>query len=167
MHEIKYGVVMAGGKSTRFGREKCLLEINNRKLIDIAVGAVSQVLTCIVAISPNAPLTARYVMSKYRWMMTPGEGYVKDIEYIMKMLGEPFLTVVCDLPFLKKDHIIEILSSFKGKSVAGTHREKYVGINIVATEEEEIYEFDDPLLSININTPEDYEKVKTILMHKI
>ena len=96
-----------------------------------------------------------------------GEGYVKDIGYIMKMLGEPFLTVVCDLPFLKKDHIIEILSSFKGKSVAGTHRGKYVGINIVATEEEEIYEFDDPLLSININTPEDYEKVKTILMHKI
>ena len=157
---VDYAVVMAGGKSSRMHREKCILEFKGKKLVDIAVESVKGILDYYVAISPNTPETSRYVKRKYPWIETPGAGYVEDIQFLMEFFNAPFLTVACDIPFVRKEHIIEILKSFHGKSVAGMYRGKFVGINIVAEEGEEAYEFHDPLLAININTPEDFEKLK-------
>jgi len=156
MGEIRYGVVMAGGKATRFGEEKTMLEFRGKKLVDISCDAVSSMLKCIVAISANAPNTAEYVMKRYEYIVTPGKGYVEDIRFLISVLKEPFLTVAADLPFLKPAHIREILGAYRGKSVSGVYRGKYVGVNIVSGEEEEIYEFSDPLIEVNINTKTKY-----------
>ena len=162
MYSIRYGVVMAGGKSSRLGREKCILEIGEKKLIDIAVEALEGVVEYYVAISPNAPKTAEYVKRKYPHIETPGWGYVEDIKYIMKLIPIPFLTICCDLPFVRKSHIIEIINAFKGRSLATTYNGKYIGINIVASGGDDIYEINDPLIAVNINTWSDLKKASFI-----
>ena len=157
---VNYAVVMAGGKSSRMRREKCILEFEGRRLVDIAVESVEGILDYYVAISSNAPETAEYVKGKYPWIETPGRGYVEDIRFLMGILNAPFLTVACDIPFVRKEHIVEILKFFHGKSVAGMYSGSFVGINIVAENGEETHEFKDPLIAVNINTPEDFEGLK-------
>lgn len=151
---------MAGGRAERFGKEKCILKFGEKRLLDVAVESVSWMRKYFVAISKNAPETANYVKKRYPCIKTPGKGYVEDIQFLMEFLKEPFLTVACDLPFVSRRHVEEIMASFKGKSIAGMHNGNYVGINIVARDGEEIYEFDDPLIGINVNTPEDIERAK-------
>lgn len=160
-----YGVVMAGGKSTRMGREKPMLQFQGKKFIDIACEAVMKSnIDCIVAVSKNAPETMKYARKKYSTIETPGIDYCFDVSYIINRMGVPFLSVVSDLPFVTHKDIEEILNDYKGGSVAGAlivnGKLTYVGINIVSSDTyDRIHIFRNSLLSINVNTPEEYERV--------
>ncbi len=156
---------MAGGKSTRMGFEKPLLEFNGKKFLDISCEAVIKSgLRCIVAVSNNAPKTMQYAMTKYETMLTPGRDYCYDVKFIFDKLKEPFLTAVSDIPFISHLDIIELLNDYKGKSMAGVviknGKMEYVGINIVAGDlNDEIHIFKNDLLLVNVNTWEDFKKI--------
>ncbi|MGC9122792.1 MAG: NTP transferase domain-containing protein [Thermoplasmata archaeon] len=162
------GVVMAGGKSSRFGKEKMLIKFRNDHLIDIACKAIIESGNkCVVAISNNAPETKKYVMQRYDYIETPGDGYCFDVSYILKNYEKTFLTVSSDLPFLKSSHIFEFLNAYKGGSMSGMLKKKnyliYVGINIVSDKNlYSIYIFTDYLLGININTQEDLKYAESL-----
>ncbi|MGC8585261.1 MAG: NTP transferase domain-containing protein [Thermoplasmata archaeon] len=162
------GIVMAGGKSSRFGKEKMMVKFRGERLIDIACRSVMESRNkCLVAVSNNAPETQKYVKEHYDYIETPGEGYCFDVSFIMKNFEKSFLTVSSDLPFLKPSHIEEFLSSYRGGSMSGMVKRKnyflYTGINVVSDRNiHSIYIFNDYLLGININTAEDLRYAESL-----
>ncbi|MGC8663281.1 MAG: NTP transferase domain-containing protein [Thermoplasmata archaeon] len=160
-----FGVVMAGGKSTRIGVEKPILEFKGKKFLDISCEAiVKSGLNCAVAVSENAPKTIEYAKTRYEILKTPGKDYCSDVKFIFDLLKEPFLTVVSDIPFVTYIDILEFMNDYKGKSMAGVviknGNMEYVGINIVSNDiDDEIHVFKNDLLLMNVNTWEDYKKI--------
>lgn len=163
-----YGIVMAGGKSSRMGREKPMLEFYGKRLLDISCEAVIHSgLRCMVAVSKNAPETYEYSKKKYDIIETSGIDYCTDIKFIYDRLKEPFLTIVSDLPFVTHNDIKEFLQDYRGKSMAGVVIKNgivvYVGINIVSKEfDDEIHIFKNKLLSFNVNTMAEYEQALSL-----
>ncbi|MEM0152102.1 MAG: NTP transferase domain-containing protein [Thermoplasmata archaeon] len=162
------GIVMAGGKSSRMGMEKQMIEFKGKLLLDIACESI--ILSgniCFVAISKNAPNTMKYAMSKYHCFLTPGNGYVEDVKFILNILNTPFITVASDIPFVKPWHIKEIVENFHNKSVAGVILDEngvhYTGINIVSNIGDDYYLFKDKKLLFNINTREDLEMALKVI----
>ncbi|MBD6955390.1 MAG: NTP transferase domain-containing protein [Thermoplasmata archaeon] len=163
------GIVMAGGRSSRMGFEKQLINFGGLTLLDIACNAIMDAgLTCLVAVSKNAPKTMEYAISRYNCIITPGNGYSMDVSFILNLVGSPLITVPSDLPFIKKDHVLSMMRNFTGKSMAGVllrdGKIVYTGINIVSNSIfDHLYFFEDYSLSLNLNTVKDLE----ILMKSI
>ncbi len=169
-------VVLAGGRSSRFGSEKALAPLNGKRLIDIVyskANAVADRGEAYVAVSKNAPKTREYCIKKgYNIIETHGN-YISDLKLILNEVGV-FVSVACDLPFLKEEDIIEIAEAYNKlhKSLVGVlPAEKInfieksrclvyndmivVGLNVVSEYEDFFFFLKNKLLAVNINTPED------------
>ncbi len=188
-------IILAGGKSNRMtgrkGEEKALIKIgesgNQKRLIDLVVRSVreSKVDDFIVAISKNTPKTAEYCkLVGYVVVETPGEGYHEDLRYLLLRYPE-FVSVACDIPFLRSKHINAIIDAYLSHRVSITgavplnivpnvtpgytfeHEGKKLvscGINVVTSSKNSIpFLFDDPLLAINVNTPDDLRIARRML----
>ena len=79
-------IILAGGKSSRMGVEKPLIEVGGKKMIDIAVDAAkdSKAKDFFVAVSNNAKKTREYCIKRYDTIETPGNGYHKDLKLLLK-----------------------------------------------------------------------------------
>ncbi|MEA2033569.1 MAG: NTP transferase domain-containing protein, partial [Euryarchaeota archaeon] len=194
-------IILAGGKSSRLGegKEKALIKIDRRgsgsesetqkRLIDLVIENVrdSKAEGFLVAISKNTPKTAEYCkLQDYELLETPGKGYHADLRYLLARYPE-FVSVACDIAFLKPAHINSIIDFYShndfggGNSITGAvpldiippyvvpsyvfkhdgRRLVAVGLNIVTKGRKNLpLVFNDPLLAININTPLDLEIVK-------
>ncbi len=194
---LMIAIILAGGKSSRLGegKEKALIKIDRsgsetqKRLIDLVVKNVrdSKAEEFLVAISKNTPKTAEYCKSQdYVLLETPGKGYHADLRYLLARYPE-FVSVACDIPFLKPAHINSIIDFYIlndpgiGNSITGAvpldiipppvvpsyvfehdgRKLVAVGLNIVTKGRKNLpLVFNDPLLAININTPRDLEIVK-------
>lgn len=187
-------VILAGGKSSRMGRhkgcEKAVIKIYGKRLIDLVAESVSEskVSDFIVAITDNTPETEKYCKRvRYKTITTPGAGYHEDIQYLLQRYPE-FISVACDLPFLRTEHINEILDAFSSHRISITgavpreivpkkaipsytfeHEGKelvFCGINVVTMSKDSIpFLFNEPLLGINVNTRDDLRIADTIFHH--
>jgi len=163
------GIVMAGGKSSRFGREKLMAELNGRKIIDITVSNISSssVGKWKVAVSPNAPLTLEYCR-KYDCILTPGSGYPEDVKFLLEKLKRPLLLLNGDSVFIDPLTIDIFLSRFNGRSMTAVVKDGDVAVNIglniavPGDTEDEIFEFKNPILALNINTTDDLRRAELI-----
>jgi adenosylcobinamide-phosphate guanylyltransferase len=196
---LMIAIILAGGKSSRLGegKEKALIKIDRsgsesetpKRLIDLVVENVreSKAEGFLVAISKNTPKTAEYCKSQdYVLLETPGKGYHVDLRYLLARYPE-FVSVACDIAFLKTAHINSIIDFYihndsgGGNSITGAVPQDIippyvvpsyvfehdgrklvaVGLNIVTKGRKNLpFVFNDPLLAININTPRDLEIVK-------
>jgi adenosylcobinamide-phosphate guanylyltransferase len=111
-------IILAGGKSSRMGwhkgGEKAVTKIGGKRLIDLVVESVSKsrVADFIVAITDNTPETEAYCKHiRYKTVATPGAGYHEDLQYLLLCYPE-FISVACDLPFLRTEHINAMLDAF-------------------------------------------------------
>jgi adenosylcobinamide-phosphate guanylyltransferase len=179
-------IILAGGEGRRIGREKPLVRVNGRRMVDIVVDGVkkSRIDEFFIAISKNTQKTGEYCkLMGYKTLETSGSGYHEDLSELLDLFHE-FVSVSCDLPFLKGEHINEMLDAYKGRSITGAvpleilpqgivpsyvfrYEEKTLipcGLNIVtSSEDSSVFIFDDPLLGINVNTKDDLEIAKFIL----
>jgi molybdopterin-guanine dinucleotide biosynthesis protein A len=103
------GFVLAGGRSSRMGRDKALLEIGGVTLIVRAVTLVRSVLdepTVIASKAGNESLGLRMVADDF-----PGYGPLAGIATALHISKTPWnLVIACDLPYLTKpwlEYLIE------------------------------------------------------------
>ena len=174
-------IIMAGGKATRFHRhvEKGVLRVGDLTLLERSLRALSagKVDRAVVASSPHTPETGRAAEELGAEVVdTSGLSYHDDIVELLD-LHDRFLSLNVDVPFVNGGHVSRILEAYEGTSVAAVVRSEaslmapergsvgtgpdgraniWVGLNIVTPDPETaLLEFDDPLLSVNINDDDD------------
>jgi adenosylcobinamide-phosphate guanylyltransferase len=190
-------IILAGGKSSRMRGsldepvEKALIAIGapgrEITLIDLVVASVqnSMVEDFFVAVTESTPRTAAYCeLMQYKTLKTPGEGYIEDLWYLLRIYPE-FVSVVCDIPFIKSAHINAVMDAYHMYRVSITGavplallpngiRPSYTfeyegktlvscGINVVTNSKDSIpFIFYDPLLAINVNANDDLSVARNV-----
>lgn len=163
------GIVMAGGKSSRFGDEKLIQDIHGRKIIDITIENISRsnVENYLIAVSKNAPRTMNYC-EKYSIIETPGKSYPEDVAYLLKLFNKPLLLLNGDSIFVNTGIINDFLSRYRGRSMTAVISDngyKYIGLNIAVPGDERdiVVEYGAPSLALNINTKEDLKEALNLV----
>lgn len=113
-------VVTAGGKGTRIAemrQEKPLIELAGRPIIDHVLEALQgskEISEIVVSVSQATPLTERHVHERgFRFVRTPGAGYVEDLRYAMYLITTPYVLVVpADMPLLRSSSIDQVVTAF-------------------------------------------------------
>ncbi|AEH25405.1 GTP--adenosylcobinamide-phosphate guanylyltransferase [Pyrococcus yayanosii] len=171
-------IILAGGKSMRMGREKPVLRVGDRPMLLRVYEAAEKVGEVLVAVSKNAPKTRELCLKeKIPFVETPGSGYVTDVRWLLREFG-PFISAPADVPFVKFSDFYAFLKTFDGRtSLTGVlplrlvprdlnpliyRGYAIVGLNAVAEEGEEFFELSNPLLALNVNTPDDLELARKI-----
>ncbi|QDA31526.1 GTP--adenosylcobinamide-phosphate guanylyltransferase [Thermococcus indicus] len=171
-------IIMAGGRSSRMGREKPVLKVGNRPMLLRVYEEAKKVDEVLVALSRNTPKTRELCLREgIPFVETPGKGYVEDLIYLLREFG-PFISVSADLPFVRASDFLAIKKAFDGKtSLTGVLPLRLVpkdlkpivykgyaivGLNAVGTEGEEFFELSNPLLALNVNTPEELKLANRI-----
>ena len=164
-------IIMAGGRSSRMGQEKPVLKVGDKPMLLRVYGETEKVEETFVALSKNTPRTKELCIREgIPFTETPGRGYVEDIAFLLREFG-PFISVSADLPFLKASDVMALKNAFDGKtSLTGVlplnlvpqdlrpvvyRGYAIVGLNAVGSEGERFFELSNPLLALNVNTPEE------------
>ncbi|OKY77836.1 MAG: GTP:adenosylcobinamide-phosphate guanylyltransferase [Candidatus Methanohalarchaeum thermophilum] len=183
------GVILAGGKGTRFEgeKEKQLKEVGDKKLIDRVLRALkdSALSKVFIAVSDNSPNTWKYCkQNNLNIIETEGESYHKDLKNISKEFNNPFLTAASDIPFITTEEINKLIKEKtknsltlitpkflvpRGFKIDNSIRVKEIesvpcGINIVGKTKENEFKFTtNPLAGININTKQELNLANNII----
>ena len=182
------GIILAGGHSSRYGKDKCTLSLGGRSLIEI----VSQILKAVcadvfvVSKGQNYSLAGVHSVFDDDQRQTPLAGILKGI----KESGfDNNIIVACDMPFLNPDCLRVLIDNAAGyesvipvingrpEPLHGIYSTEALAvlekmdienvkirdflrkINTLYLSEEYFIEQDPELLSFfNINTEDDYEK---------
>lgn len=191
-------IILAGGKSSRMrrtatdGREKALISIGapgkEQRLIELVVASVkdSAVDDFFVAVTKNTPRTAAYCDERgYKTLVTPGDGYVEDLWFLLTRYPV-FVSVVCDAPFVKSEHINAVIEAYHVHRVSITGAVPLdllpqgvtpgqvfeqggailvpCGLNVVtASANSKPFIFAEPLLGLNVNTDEELRAARSML----
>ena len=107
-------VILAGGRSTRLGRDKAFLEVNGRPLIERIVDRLAQLSDEVIIVAKDVdayePLEALVVADVY-----PGTAALGGIFSGLKAAGNRHaLVVACDMPFLS----LSLLRYMRGLAAA-------------------------------------------------
>jgi molybdenum cofactor guanylyltransferase len=92
-------VVFAGGRSTRFGRDKCTYTHGGRRLIDYVIEAGSGLAReVVIAAGQNAPLyPGEYVIADSPRFSGP----LAAVDAAVQLFNEPVLFAPCDAPYIR------------------------------------------------------------------
>ena len=112
--------IMAGGRASRMSMqtEKPLLKIGPRTMLECVINALqnsSEIDRIIVTVSNRTPMTAQKAVElEVEVMMTPGNGFVEDMQYAIKKSHASEALIVCgDLPFLNSKLIDVVVEEFR------------------------------------------------------
>jgi len=171
--------ILAGGRSSRMGKEKPVLKIAGKEMLLWVYDEISSIDETVVALSKNTPKTKNLCLrERITFVETPGRGYVEDIKWLLTEFGA-FVSVSADLPFVKACDVALIRNELEKKKVSitgvlpinvvpkdlriTTYRGyAIVGINGVSYGGEEFVELSNPLLALNVNTPMELELANRI-----
>ncbi len=98
-------------------QEKSLIKVLGRPMIDYVLQAVAgskEVSELVVSVSQATPMTEKHVEELgYRFIRTPGDGYVQDLRYAMYLISTPYVLVIpADLPLLLPSSINSVVTAF-------------------------------------------------------
>lgn len=109
------GVILAGGKSSRFGKNKALVELNGTPLIERVVHIMAKIFRNII-ISSNTPHEYEYLgLPIYKDILVdlgPIGGIYTGLKVIKDDVG---FFVACDMPFLN-ENLIRYMTRMRGDS---------------------------------------------------
>lgn len=102
------GAVLAGGKSSRMGKDKALLRLDNQTLLERTVGKLQNILSDVMIVSnesyKHSLPNVRHITDIYQ-----GRGPLGGIHSAIKnAVYEHVFIVACDLPFWELE-VVEIL----------------------------------------------------------
>ena len=180
---------MAGGKASRLGgnREKALLEVGGRSLLSrvadaLRVDGIDEIVVAVTKATPRSKELAKKLGLSV--LQTGGKGYHEDTLELLDTFGS-FVSLNVDTPFIRPEHVRRLLEASDKESLAavipssiamrepdkdsvgddGTGKSViWIGLNFVTSNPETSYlDYDDPLLSININTDEDLDFARGLI----
>ncbi len=134
---------MCGGKGKRMNlpyrgaREKPLVPVSGKKLIDYSLTALKEVKLDVLALtSPNSPETENYLKEKgISVIRAPGKGYVEDMIWFIEKFrfSFPLLVVSADLIFIKNEifRILDFYYRCDKPAITAVKNSENVGINVV------------------------------------
>ncbi|MBW2018153.1 MAG: molybdenum cofactor guanylyltransferase [Deltaproteobacteria bacterium] len=109
------GVILAGGKSLRYGRNKALVEIKGVRLIDRVVGVMSGIFHKLLIVT-NTPEEYAYLHIPMVEDLIKGLGPLGGLYTGLKTISdEAGFFVACDMPFINSSlirHMIETGKEF-------------------------------------------------------
>ena len=113
-------VVMAGGKGSRMGlsEEKPLLLVNGTPIIEYVLRSLlsaKRIDAVVVAVTNSTQKTAGFASQfPVKVVLTPGKGYIQDMQFVVKQLGlGKILTVAADVPLITSEVIDEIVARYE------------------------------------------------------
>jgi adenosylcobinamide-phosphate guanylyltransferase len=113
-------VVMAGGKATRMNSavEKALLNVGGKPMLQRVVEVLSHseaVDRIVIAITEDTPQTTRMASElKCDVVLTPGQGYLSDMRYVIKERNlNDTLVVSSDLPFVTTEIVNRAIEAYR------------------------------------------------------
>lgn len=112
------GVILGGGKSIRMKTNKCLISLNDKKLIEILIDRLKEIFEEIFIVT-NLPEIYFYTGIHLLGDIYPFKGPMAGIHVALKNSNYDIFAFACDMPFVKKE-IIHTLSEehlLKGKPV--------------------------------------------------
>ena len=125
-----YGLVLAGGRSTRMQRDKATLPYQGRNQLDRAMELLQRcVVQAFVSVRPDQrqdPARARYaqVVDAHE-----GLGPIAGIAAAQVMQpGAAWLVLACDLPYLDADTIAHLLAHRDPARIATAYRSSHDGL---------------------------------------
>jgi molybdopterin-guanine dinucleotide biosynthesis protein A len=111
------GVVLAGGRSSRLGRDKALLELDGEPLLARAVRVLAGICAEVLVLGPPkraAVVPGARVIPDER----PGDGPLPALATALReMRGERMVAVATDMPFLNADLLGYLLDRAEGYDV--------------------------------------------------
>jgi molybdopterin-guanine dinucleotide biosynthesis protein A len=109
------GIILAGGMSTRYGKDKALAEIHGVPLVERVARIMATVFRQIILIT-NTPKQYSFLDLPMHKDLVKGIGPLGGIYTGLKrMAGRAGFVVACDMPFLSADllrHMVEIQGNF-------------------------------------------------------
>jgi len=104
------GVILAGGESTRMGKNKAFIEINGTRIIDRTVSLFREIFDDVLLVT-NRPLDYLSLNVRIVTDLVPGKGSLGGIYTGLFFSSSPKAFFVgCDMPFLDKRVIEYFLS---------------------------------------------------------
>jgi len=188
------GAVLAGGRSTRMGTPKALVELAGRPLISYPLAALDDAgIEAIVVAKPDSPLPPlkTRIVREPELPLHPLAGVLAALDAVG---GRAVIALGCDMPLVPPP-LLEWLAGLDGTTAlielrgrvqpllaryepraaaplrAALARDEsataaVLGLNPRVVGEQELAKFGDPeLLAFNVNTPEELERA-TRLLHR-
>lgn len=108
------GIILAGGKSRRMGREKGLIEFDGRPLIAHVINAIEPLCSEIIIVA-NEESSYHQFGHTVLPDVFPGKGSLGGVFSGLQAAREPFaLALACDMPFLNRGLLGYLLSCLPG-----------------------------------------------------
>jgi len=117
------GVILAGGKSTRMGKDKALLPYNGKNLIDAPIEILSNIFPRIILSVKSADDLPGYSLEKIVDQYS-AIGPLGGIASTLKALHQKIFCVACDMPFLNEQLIQSICSFDDAQAVIPVWQER-------------------------------------------
>jgi len=103
------GIIIAGGKNTRMGREKAFLDIGTERIIDRILSIYGDLFDEVIIVTNN-PLAYGEFDAMIVTDLIPGKGALGGIYTgLFYSSSEHAFVAACDMPFLNKDFIREMM----------------------------------------------------------
>ena len=109
--------ILAGGRSSRLGRDKALLPIGGATIIERVLAMVSSFAEHVRIIT-NDPAKYEHLGREASPDIRPGCGPLSGIHAALSMSsGEYVLVVSCDIPLISHGHIEQLCSAYPGSDI--------------------------------------------------
>jgi molybdopterin-guanine dinucleotide biosynthesis protein A len=109
------GIILAGGKSSRYGRNKALVEISGVRLIERVIGVMEPLFERLIIIT-NTPQDYAYLRLPMVEDLIKGLGPLGGIFTGLQTMGDKSgFFVACDMPFLSAElihHMVDVMEDF-------------------------------------------------------
>ncbi|MCS7215190.1 MAG: molybdenum cofactor guanylyltransferase [Thermodesulfovibrio sp.] len=99
--------ILAGGKSSRMKRHKCLLPVNNERIIDLVLANLKELFEELFIVT-NYPELYFYKGIALLGDIYPFRGPMSGIHVAMKNSNYDIFAFACDMPFIKKEIIFTL-----------------------------------------------------------
>jgi molybdopterin-guanine dinucleotide biosynthesis protein A len=117
LHPRISAAVLAGGRSSRLGRNKALLPLGGKTVIETVLGEVSSCVDSITIIT-NSPEDFTNLGYPCRADLLPGGGPLSGIHAALTHCGTDYVLVVsCDIPLVSRTLFDELIAALPGNDI--------------------------------------------------